>query len=154
MFGGALEVWGADSLGPRLLACTSKKREGGSYGVSRPHLDPVCTTGCACALPIPCRHRATHRRRRSPWSKQQRRQLSLCNLAAPLGPASHGADPQAGSESKETTTATSAFCFALRPRRLSVLQSAAAVSAGAPSVRTLDLTLSFPISKARKVVHD
>jgi len=114
----------------------------------------TCTTSCACALPIPCRHRATHRRRRSPWSKQQRRQLSLCNLAAPLGPASHGADPQAGSESKETTTATSAFCFALRPRRLSVLQSAAAVSAGAPSVRTLDLTLSFPISKARKVVHD
>ncbi|TKW25733.2 hypothetical protein SEVIR_3G137550v4 [Setaria viridis] len=87
---------------PAAGASTSYDDEGGSYGVSRPHLDPVCT-GCACALPIPCRPPRIVAVGPS-WSKQQRRQLSLCNLAAPLGPASHGADPQAGgltgSESK------------------------------------------------------
>ena len=143
-------------LRPRLLACTSKKREGGSYGVSRPHLDPVCTTGCACALPIPCRHRATHRRRRSPWSKQQRRQLSLCNLAAPLGPASHGADPQAGSESKETTTATSSAFSALRA--LPSSSFCPAVCCGSHCRRhqfgLWISQISFPVSKEIKVVHD
>jgi hypothetical protein len=81
---------------------------GGSYGVSRPHLDPgLHCTGCACAARFrslagrpPVRH-ATHRRRRPSVPTGQSGssgRLSLCNLAAPLGPASHGADPQAQSQ--------------------------------------------------------
>ena len=116
----------------------------------------TCTTSCACALPIPCRHRATHRRRRSPWSKQQRRQLSLCNLAAPLGPASHGADPQAGSESKETTTAASSAFSALRA--LPSSSFCPAVCCGSHCRRhqfgLWISQISFPVSKEIKVVHD